>query len=306
MISYKNVLVLGTGFVSKNIFEQKELIRSNIKKVISVSRSDDFSYSDRHVKTDFSNIKAINAILKEENINSVYIFFGPSFPSISFDNSFNDINSYLIPFIKLLKLAHNYNIEEIIMLGSAGTVYGSELDKNFQEDNVIMQKNTYGALLKMMENYLIIHSNMYNFNFKILRLSNVFGIHHESQENGFINLAIRKTISNKTISLFSSTSKNYIYSKDIGQIFWSLDKIDKSNYIVNISSDFEFSTIEICERIKSILPRLRYDTKISDKNYDTIHPKISNLRLNSLIKFDFTPFQEAIIETIQWEKTKLN
>jgi UDP-glucose 4-epimerase len=303
---YRNILVLGTGFVSKNIFEQKQFFSCNIKKIVSVSRSDDFLYSDRHIKSQFSDVKTIELILKEENIDSIYIFLGPSFPSISFDNILYDINSCLIPFIKFLQVVAKYNIEEITMLGSAGTIYGSEINKKFQEDNVIMQKNIYGALLKMMENYLIIHSNKYNFKYKILRLSNIFGVHHESQENGFINLAIRKTIFDKPINIFSMATKNYIYSKDIGQIFWLLDQIDKSNYIVNISSTLDLSTIEVCDKIKSFLPSLEYIIQISDNNYDTLHPRLSNLRLNSLIKYDFTPFEQAIKETIQWEKTKSN
>ena len=41
------------------------------------------------------------------------------------------------------------------MAGSAGTAYGTE--KNFyQEDNIIIQENSYGILLKAIENYLIL------------------------------------------------------------------------------------------------------------------------------------------------------
>ena len=42
------------------------------------------------------------------------------------------------------------------MLSSAGTVYGSSNFLSYQEDSLPFQENSYGILLKAMENYLIL------------------------------------------------------------------------------------------------------------------------------------------------------
>ena len=301
----KNILVLGTGFISKNVLEHRSLFKNSINKIISVSREDNFLFSDHHIKSELSDIGTINSILIEENINTIYIFLGPSVPSISFDYVLNDIKNCLVPFIELLKLAAQNNIKEIIMMGSAGTVYGSESKKEFQEDLIIMQENAYGALLKTMENYLILYSKKFDFTYKILRLSNVFGIYHENPENGIINIAIRKTLQNKPISIFSKASKNYIYSKDVGKIFWLLNNLKKVNFTVNVSSAYDLTVLDICTKIKKALPGLDMIDQLENAGYDTLPPKINNLKLNTLIKYEFTSLQAAINETVAWEKTKL-
>lgn len=301
----KNVLVLGTGFISKNVLEQSNYLENDINKIISVSREENFLFSDHHIKSELSDIETINSILIEEKINTIYFFIGPSFPSISFDYIINDIKSCLVPFIELLQLAAQNSIKEIVMMGSAGTVYGSESKNKFQEDEIIMQENAYGALLKTMENYLILYSKKFDIKYKILRLSNVFGIYHENPVNGIINIAIRKTLQNKPISIFSKASKNYIYSKDVGKIFWLLNKIKEFNFTVNVSSTYDLTVSNICTKIKKALPNLDVIDQLENAGYDTTPPKINNLKLNALIKYQFTSLQIAINETVAWEKTKL-
>ena len=303
----KNVLVLGTGFISKNILKQKKHINTDINKVISLSRENNFLHSDRHITSEFSDIQTINSIIIEEDVTVIYIFLGPSFPSISFDQISYDINNCLIPFVNLLELASQNKIKEIVMLGSAGTVYGSKIKRESQEDQIIMQENAYGTLLKAMENYLILYSKRFDLKYKILRLSNVFGRFHENENNGFINIAIRKTLKNDPIKIFSRPlPKNYIFSEDVGSIFWKLNEIKQQNYIVNIASPYDFNVTDICTKIKNQLPNLTIEFEGENSAYDTLPPKIKNLKLNSLINFVFTPFEKAIEETIAWEKSKLN
>ena len=110
----KNVLVLGTGFISKNVLEQRDYIENDINKIISVSREEVFLFSDHHIKSELSDIETINSILIEEKINTIYFFLGPSFPSISFEYIINDIKSCLVPFIELLQLASQNSIKKLI------------------------------------------------------------------------------------------------------------------------------------------------------------------------------------------------
>lgn len=301
----KNILLIGTGFIAKNIFEQKNQSKNNIERIISVSRDNYFNFSDKHITTDFSDIKTILSIIKKERINIIYFMAGPSFPSKSFNNIINDINDCLIPFIELLKKIDELSIKEFVMLSSAGTIYGSRTEKYFQEEDVIMQQNAYGVLLKSLENYLLLFANKYNFKYKILRLSNVFGVHHKNDENGLINISIRNALKNLPVKIFSSAvSKNYIFSKDVGKIFWIINSINDS-LILNISSDLNLNNLEIGRKIKLALPSLKIEIVDTHLNYDTTPPLLNNSKLLSLINLEFTSFEKAINETIAWEKSNL-
>ena len=78
---------------------------------------------------------------------------------------------------------------------------------------------------RLAENYLQLYSKKNDFNYKILRLSNVFGIFHKNEHNGFINIVIRKNLKNDPIFLFNNTVKNYIFSEDLALIFWKLESL---------------------------------------------------------------------------------
>ena len=306
MNKLQNILVIGTGFISKNIIGIQS--RYNIKNlnIISLSRAKDFQFSNKHITADFTDQSCLRKTLKEERITKIFLFIGPSFPSISNENIISDINTYLISFIKLIENSLENNIKEIIMLSSAGTVYGSSNVSSYQEDTLPYQENSYGVLLKTMENYLILASKTNFINYKILRLSNVFGLHHESETNGFINIATRNTLKNIPTKVFSNNSKkNYIFSKDLAEIFWEVFEKVNTNCILNIASDFNFSLLDLCLKIKEQLPNMVTVTESQNITYDTSPPDINNLKLKSLIDFKHTPIEDAIKETLEWEKANL-
>jgi len=298
----KKILVFGTGFLAKNIF-------SNCKSndyIISISKENSFAFSNKHYKCDFANFKKIISILKSEKVNQIFFFLGPTFPSNSFKNSKNDSDTYLLPFLHILESSSKLNVENFVMLSSAGTIYGSEQKIKYQEDKTIHQENAYGIILQTMESFLVLYAKTLGFSYNIFRLSNVFGQFHESSVNGFINIAIRKTLNGETVSMYnSSIEKNYIFAYDVAVIFWKLiEKINK-NEVINISSDDNLSLNDIYYKISKQLSTIKIKKIPLDIKYDTKHTLISNEKLKKLINFEFTSFDKALIKTIEWEQKKI-
>ena len=302
----QNILVIGTGFISKNILSYKTLYSSINTKFVSLSRAKDFPFSDKHINADFSDQALISKTLKVEMITKIFLFLGPSFPSISNRHIVSDVNIYLVSFLKLIQNCYKHKVKEIIMLSSAGTVYGSNQTSIYQEDILPFQENAYGVLLKTMENYLILASKTKTLKYKILRISNVFGLYHMSETNGFINIAIRNTLKGIPVKILSNnTNKNYIFSRDLAEIFWEINKKVKTNCILNLASDYNFSLLDLCSEIKNLLPNILIVNESQNITYDTFPPVIHNKKLKSHIEVKFTPIQEAIKETLEWEKANL-
>lgn len=299
----ENILVFGTGFISKNILSESLAIKNPNLRIISISRDEKFPFSNKHYKFEFKQTIEIISLIKKEKINTLFFFLGPTFPADSFKNTIFDIKECLLPFIKILNESSKNNVKKIVLLSSAGTIYGSKKPVNYQEDLSLDQSNSYGIVLKAMESYLMLYSNIFSFEYKILRLSNVFGIYHNNNRNGVINNIIRKTLKNESVSIIKDKSKkNYIYSGDLAKLFWKIIQIKSNNVVVNISSDSDYSVNEICTKLKKHLPNVKiknFDLKL---NYDTYHLKISNKQLKELINFKFTSFDEALKKTIEWEK----
>ena len=302
MINKNKILVFGTGFISKNIFHFKPDSRD---KIISISRDKSFQYSDHHYSIQLDKSIDIKKIIATEKIDKIYYFLGPSFPSVSNQTILNDIKTYLINFLKIVEYSCEYGIKQITLLSSAGTVYGSKSEKIFQEDTSLNLKNSYAIISKACENYLQLYSKKNDFNYKIFRLSNVFGIFHKNQHNGFINIVIRKNLKNDPIFLFNNTVKNYIFSEDLALIFWKLESLEKTNYTVNICSNDSFSLSGILKIIQNYFPRMIVKKSNNKYNYDTNPPTLDNNKLKSLIDFEFTPIEESVKKTIEWEKSNL-
>ena len=131
-------------------------------------------------------------------------------------------------------------------------------------------------------------------------------MYHESKTNGFINIAIRNTLKNLPVKIFSNNAhKNYIFSKDLTEIFWKVHEKINTNCILNIASDSNFSLLDLCLKIKDQLPNMVTVNKPQNLTYDTTPPDINNIKLKSLIDFKLTPIQDAIKETLEWEKSNL-
>ena len=78
-----------------------------------------------------------------------------------------------------------------------------------------------------------------------------------------------------------------------------------TNCILNIASDSNFSLLDLCLKIKDQLPNMVTVTEPQNISYDTIPPVVNNIKLKSLIDFKLTPIQDAIKETLEWEKANL-
>ena len=74
MNEYQNILVIGTGFISKNILGIKSRHKIKNLNIISLSRARDFQFSDKHISADFSDRAFIRKILKEERITKIFLF----------------------------------------------------------------------------------------------------------------------------------------------------------------------------------------------------------------------------------------
>ena len=103
----------------------------------------------------------------------------------------------------------------------------------------------------------------------------------------------------------NNTHKNYLFSKDFAEIFWKINKKVNANCIINLASDYNFSLINLCLEIKNLLPNIIIVNESQNITYDTFPPVIHNQKLKSLIHVKFTPIQEAIKETLEWEKANL-
>jgi UDP-glucose 4-epimerase len=138
----------------------------------------------------------------------------------------------------------------------------------------------------------------------ILRISNLFGPHHFSSNNGIINIAIRKSFKDEVINIIGdgSLQKDFLFIRDFVKIYWALINNSKANNaIVNVGSGHILSITSILNIIKLKLPNIQ----INYLNMQTADNGVIDFsidRLKSIVQIDFKDPDSAIESTIEWEK----
>ena len=149
----------------------------------------------------------------------------------------------------------------------------------------------------------------YGIKFISVIANNSFGPYdHFCQEKGkVISGLIRRFVeakesNTKEISIWGSgkSLREFIYCKDIAKGLVQLMENYDYSEPVNLTSDFEISIKELAEKIKSVVGyegELIFDTSKPDGQ---MRKKLNSARMSKHVKIDFTDFDVALKETVDW------
>lgn len=306
----KTILLLGGfGFIGSNILSYIDEHLINTYQVIVFDKYPihhhglNFKCIKKVYTGDFSDESNISTIFLEHNIDIVLHSLSSTVPATS-QNAQYDVESNLIPTLKLLSIMDRSGVKNIIYLSSGGAIYGDFLQKVHNEEDAVYPKSSYGVVKLAIEKYLLSYAELYNFNTLILRLSNPFGKYHYNERQGIINIAIRKALKKDTLQIWGSGNgiKDYIYIEDVCDIIFKLIKNGIHTNVLNIASGSAYSVNEIVNNIIKIIPDFKYEY-IKASNIDVQSFELDITKLRKILKgYTFTPFDLGIQKTIEWEK----
>jgi UDP-glucose 4-epimerase len=306
----KYILVLGgTGFLGMNVINhyQQELQEfaeiDVVFIVVGKTKALQIRLNCIQVQIDYTNEQELRNLMVSYPIDEVFHFISTSVPATSNANIKYDVKSNLLSTLILLELMREFDIKKIIYLSSGGTVYGEHHEIKYQEDYLSTPNNSYGVLKLTIENYIRLYQKLFGVNYLILRVSNPFGMFHQSNVNGLINIAIRKSINNEPIQIWGdgTSTKDYIFASDLARVFWQLKELNCYNDVINIGSGQMYSINDILGYIKMVLPQTKWVYK-DEKIFDTRHSDFNIDKLKSKTNFSNTQIVQAIESTYYWEK----
>ena len=222
-------------------------------------------------------------------------------------NAIYDVESNLVPTLKLLDLMLKYNVKDIVYLSSGGAIYGDALKKVHNEEDAVYPKSSYGVVKLAIEKYLLSYSEIHGFNTLILRLSNPFGPFHYNERQGIINVAIRKALRGEKFQIWGTGEgvKDYIYIYDVCRIIICLINKGVRTDVLNVASGHSLSVNEIIKFIKKEIPSFEFEnTKESVVDIQSFELDITKLR-ESLGTLKMTDFSLALAQTIDWQRKNI-
>ena len=299
----KTILLLGGfGFIGSNFlnFLQKGKIRDF--EIIVFSRNDNpekrklFQKIIKEVYIgDFKVENDVRKVFIDHKIDYVFHLISSSVPFSSNQDIAADINNNLLSTIKLLDLSVEFNIEKIIFASSGGAVYGDINKESYREEDDGSPNSSYGILKITIEKYIKLYAHLYGIKYLCFRISNPYGLFHASENQGAINIAVKRAVFGEEFKVWGSgnNKKDYIFAEDLCRIIYNIFKSEVHNRILNIGTGTGISINEILSEVKLMQP----DFKISyseAKSFDvsTVVLDISNII--NFINFEFTPLHTGI------------
>lgn len=298
----KNLLMLGgLGFLGKNLVQ---VLKNSYNIIIfdhkKINAEDTLSYAG-----DFTNAEDLKIIFKNNKIDLVLHLISTSTPGSSNDDMSFDINTNLVATVKLLELMKKHSAPKIVFISSGGAIYGkinprtNLIDENYQTNPLCSH-----AICKLaIEKYLYLYNYLYNINYLILRVSNLYGEHHRSKKLGLINIALKKILNGETVEIWGDGEivRDYLCVNDCAMIIKTLLEKNINNEIFNVGSGQGYTINEIINKIKNIHGDFAVEYK-KGRDFDVPKIILNIEKLKKIVNFQFTDINSGIAKTLNWLK----
>lgn len=166
---------------------------------------------------DFMNLGDLSQAL--EDMPVVLHFIGTTIPQSSMNDIHFDIETNLLPTVRLLELMRCRPGQRLVYASSGGTVYGIARQHHpIPEDADTDPISSYGISKLSIEKYIRLFGYNYGLPYVILRFANPYGeSQYTSRPQGAVGVFLHKMLRGEEISIWGDGSvvRDYVYEADI-------------------------------------------------------------------------------------------
>ena len=257
-----NIVTGGTGFIGYHL--TRELVERG-ERVITISRYPDLriikSFGvnlDKITVTrgDVTNIADLFATVKKNEVNGIVHLASllsvktAANPKLGFDINVKGV-------FNVLEVARIMDVERVIY-GSSCSVYGSALYEPVDEEHPTNPGDLYGATKLCGEVWGLNYSDLYDLNFIVLRLGNVYGPGQIGQPDHPVAVdLIEDAFFKRRVKWRSGADHklNMVYAKDAARgICLAYYSNHLEHKIFNISSGKQHTFREIGDTVRKFIP----------------------------------------------------
>ncbi|MBI9107192.1 MAG: NAD-dependent epimerase/dehydratase family protein [Spirochaetales bacterium] len=223
----------------------------------------------------------------------------------SFVNPSNAFETNVKVVLNLLELQRKGKYKTLCHF-STSEVYGTAVYEPMDEDHPRNPTTAYAAGKAAADLAVETYVRMYDLDAFIVRPFNNYG--PRQNYRGFLAAVIPLTayriFLGETPELHGSgkQSRDFIHVTDTVDAICKVFPLMKAGDNVNISTDGQ---VQISDVIKKVAKYMGYEGEIVEKesrSSDVFCHNASNKKINNMIKYRLTPFEEGLLSTIKWYK----
>ena len=282
----KVIVTGGAGFIGSHTVDL--LINKGYDVVIidnlSTGKKENINSEAKFYDTDIRNEKKLDEIFKKEKPEFVIHLAAQTSVRKSLDQPTYDQDINIRGSINILEMCKKYKVKKIVYSSSAA-IYGEPIKLPIDENHSIRPTSPYGVSKYAAELFISSYSHLYDFDYVILRYSNVYGPRQDPEgEAGVVTIFLNNIKNNKPVIIYGDgkQTRDFIFVKDVARAnVLVLNKTIK-NKIFNISSNTQTSIINLANLMGTI-----FNKNVDIKFDKPIKGEIKNSCLdNSLAKLE--------------------
>ncbi|MBU0722483.1 NAD-dependent epimerase/dehydratase family protein [Patescibacteria group bacterium] len=297
----------GAGFIGSNLVD--ELINQENEVVVfdnlSNGKKENLNSKAKFYNADICS-PAIDKIFKQEKFDYVFhlaaqIDVGVSVAKPEFDNKVNAMGSY-----NIFKNCGINKVKTVIFISTGGALYGDCL-KPANEQTLIRPISPYAIHKYAAERYLELCYDLYNLNYVVLRLANVYGPRQYcGGECGVIGAYTYNIANNKPSVLYGDGSKtrDFVYVSDVVDACLKATSV-KQREVFNIGNGKEISIKQIINTIKKAAGKQFIYKQEKDKLGEVQRNVLNSDKAKRILNWEpKVKLEQGLKNTIDWAMKK--
>jgi len=244
-----------------------------------------------------------------EGCDVVFHFISTTLPKSSNDDPVYDVESNLVPTLRLLESAVRYGVGKVIFISSGGTIYGIPRQLPIRETHSTDPLVSYGVVKLAIEKYLHLYYAMSGLEYSVLRVGNPFGERQRvNTSQGAVAVFLSKALSNNPIDVWGdgSIKRDFIYVQDVADAF--IKSIDHSGdpHVFNIGSGQARSINELLSAIEDLLGRPVLRRYLPARKFDVPISVLDITRSRDILGWEprFS-FRDGLQRTLRWMRNAI-
>jgi len=222
---------------------------------------------------------------------------------VAIDKPISTFNNNVLQTLELLEMLRRFAPLKFIF-SSSGAVVGKKITHD--ESDIPNCLSQYSASKLAVEGLVQAYSNLYAFEYTILRFSNVYGPYSD-KKNNFLNLLCRQIVFKGSIIINGdgNQSRDFIYVEDLCKLIRTA-MVKGGNILLNCSYGIEYSLNELLK-----IANLSCGNKIEIMYVDSLPHDVPSSWLNPDLARDalgwkaLTPIEDGISKTIKYYENLL-
>ena len=315
-LTNKTVLVTGgAGFIGSHLVDR--LIRDGASNVIvidnlflgSIANLGEALNSDKVTlyrdDAEFGN--SLEYIFSNWKIDVVFNCATKAL-NYSFLNPANAFDTNIKVLLNLLELQRR-GLFKTLCHFSTSEVYGSAVYEPMNEEHPRNPTTTYAAGKAAADMALESYVRMFDLDAFIVRPFNNYGPrqNHNGMLAGVIPITVARILKGDPPEVHGNgtQSRDFIYVLDTVDAVIKVYNLMPAGESVNISSDSQITVTELISKISQGMGYCGEIVRKPGRKADVLCHIASNVKLNSMIEFHFTPFEQGLDETLSWYKSNI-